>query len=141
FYLVHIHPNERTLRMGWRSNPAVLCKCGCREHRGGATESRTPSELLAKGCDLNRHGSPPAFSRCQSTGSLSRIAAFAALEMSASGHSRHSRHLGVSGSPQKRAFGQSRVYEYTACDAAENKSLESKTLRRRRVLRDIRLAT
>jgi len=30
------------------------------------------------------------------------------------GHSRHFRHRGVSGSPQEWAFGQSRVYEYTA---------------------------
>jgi hypothetical protein len=30
----------------------------------------------------------------------------------ATGHSRHSCHPGVSGSPQGRTFGQCRVYEY-----------------------------
>jgi len=29
------------------------------------------------------------------------------------GHSRQSRHPGVSGSPEGRTFGQCRVYEYT----------------------------
>jgi ABC-type uncharacterized transport system substrate-binding protein len=42
----------------------------------------------------------------------------------------------VSGSPQERTFGQCCVYEYTAYGAAENKSLESKTLRPRRAPRD-----
>src|SRR5262245_61684215 len=56
--------------------------------------------------------------------------------MSAPGHARHSCYPGVSGSPQERKFGQCRGYEYTAYDAAENKSLEIKTLRPRRVSRD-----
>src|SRR5262245_293913 len=34
---------------------AVLCKCGRCKHRSCATESRTPSESLAKCSDLNGH--------------------------------------------------------------------------------------
>ena len=60
FYLVHIHPNERTLSMGRRSNPAVFRKCGCCDHRGSPTERRTPGELLARCSDLDGHGVPPA---------------------------------------------------------------------------------
>src|SRR5262249_16910804 len=60
FHLVHIHPNERTLLVGWRPNPALLRECGCCNHRSGTTESRTPSELLAKRRDLNRHDLPPS---------------------------------------------------------------------------------
>jgi hypothetical protein len=56
------------------------------------------------------------------------------------GHSRHSCHPDKSGSPRERTFGQCRVYEYTALRAPENKSLEIKTPRPRRVLRDSTLA-
>src|SRR5262245_7988152 len=56
--------------------------------------------------------------------------------MSEAGHSRHSYHPDVSGSPQERTFGYCRVYEYTAYDATENKSPEIKRLRPDCVLRD-----
>ena len=44
FHLVHIHPIERTLRMGWRSNTALLRKCGCCNHGRSATESCAPRD-------------------------------------------------------------------------------------------------
>jgi len=42
------------------------------------------------------------------------IKEFWATRPHAYSHSRHGRYPGVSGSPEERTFGQSRVYEYAA---------------------------